>query len=144
MPATLHLAHGGWVACETTDFAMGGLGLELKVPVASLNLGDRLRVTLQADDGAHDFPVRVATVRDDHIGLLLADLSIAQQRAYVRCTFGARDAWRDWDSGITEDRPLASFAEVFSFGATGYVRLLQSLYNRAIDWRRNTQLASAS
>jgi cellulose synthase (UDP-forming) len=143
MPAKLHLASGGWIACETTDFAMRGLGLQLKVS-QPLSVGTRLRVTLEADDGAHDFPVEVATVRGDLVGLLLGDLTIAEERAYVRCTFGARDAWRDWDSGITEDRPLASFAEVFSFGATGYVRLLQSLYNRAIDWRRNTRLASAS
>lgn len=143
MPATLYLAHGGWVACETTDFAMGGLGLELKVPATSLNIGDRLRVTLEGDDGAHDFPVRVATVRDEHIGLLLEELDIAQQRAYVRCTFGARDAWKDWDSGIAEDRPLASFAEVFSFGATGYVRLAESVYNKVSAWLRGTRLAAA-
>jgi cellulose synthase (UDP-forming) len=143
MPATLHLAHGGWVACETTDFAMGGLGLKLEVPATSLNIGDRLRVTLEGDDGAHDFPVRVATVRDEHIGLLLEELDIAQQRAYVRCTFGARDAWKDWDSGIAEDKPLASFAEVFSFGATGYVRLAESLYNKVSAWLRGTRLAAA-
>jgi cellulose synthase (UDP-forming) len=143
MAATLHLAHGGWVACETTDFAMGGLGLKLEVPATSLNIGDRLRVTLEGDDGTHDFPVRVATVRDEHIGLLLEELDIAQQRAYVRCTFGARDAWKDWDSGIAEDKPLASFAEVFSFGATGYVRLAESLYNKVSAWLRGTRLAAA-
>lgn len=135
MPATLHLAHGGWVACETTDFAMGGLGLKLKVP-ATLNAGTSLRVTLNADDGAHEFPVEVAAVRDDHVGLILEELTIEQQRAYVRCTFGARDAWKDWDRGMTEDKPLASFAEVFSFGATGYVRLAQSLYNKMAGWFR--------
>jgi hypothetical protein len=62
----------------------------------------------------------------------------------VRCTFGARDAWKGWDSGIAEDKPLASFAEVFSFGATGYVRLLQSLYNQAIMRLRSSRLAPAS
>jgi cellulose synthase (UDP-forming) len=140
MPATLHLAHGGWVTCETTDFAMGGLGLKPKVPV-TLNVGVRLRVTLEGDDGAHDFPVEVATVHDDRVGLMFGDLTIAEQRAYVRCTFGARDAWKGWDSGIAEDKPLASFAEVFSFGATGYVRLLQSIYHRATAWLRSTRLA---
>jgi len=135
MPARLHLAHGGWVACETTDFSMGGLGLKLKVP-ATLSVGTSLRVTLSADDGAHDFPVEIAAVRDDHVGLILEELSIEQQRAYVRCTFGARDAWKDWDRGMTVDRPLASFAEVFSFGTTGYVRLAQSIYNKLAGWLR--------
>jgi cellulose synthase (UDP-forming) len=130
MPATLHLAHGGWVVCETTDFAMGGLGLKPQVAVTSVGVGDRVSVIIEADDGRHEFPVEVATVREDHIGLLLGALSIEQQRAYVRCTFGSPDAWDDWDSGITEDKPLASFAEVFSFGATGYARLLLSAYNQ--------------
>jgi cellulose synthase (UDP-forming) len=136
MPATLHLAHGGWVACETTDFAMGGLGLRTQVPVASISIGDRIRVTLEADDGKHDFPVEVAGLHDETVGLTLGELTIAEQRAYVACTFGSPDAWRDWDRGIAEDRPLASFAEVFSFGATGYVRLLQSAYARLSAWSR--------
>jgi cellulose synthase (UDP-forming) len=135
LPATLHLPSGGWVSGETTDFAMGGLGLKLKVR-ATLSVATRLRVTLEADDGTHDFPVEVAAVRGDHVGLLLEDLTIAEQRAYVRCTFGAPDAYKDWDSGITEDKPLASFAEVFSFGAMGYVRLLQSTYKNVAAWLR--------
>jgi cellulose synthase (UDP-forming) len=142
LPATLHLAHGGWVACETTDFAMGGLGLRVKVPV-TLDVGARLRVTLEADDGKHDFPVEVATVRDDNVGLRFDELTIAEQRAYVRCTFGARDTWKGWDEGIAEDKPLASFAEVFSFGATGYVRLIEILYIRATAWLRSRPLAPA-
>jgi cellulose synthase (UDP-forming) len=140
LPATLHLAHGGWVACETTDFAMTGLGLRVKVPV-TLNIGDRLRLTVEGDDGKHDFPVEVALVRDDHVGLRFGELTIAEQRAFVRCTFGARDTWKGWDAGIAADRPLASFAEVFSFGATGYVRLLESLYIRATAWLRGKRLA---
>ena len=142
LPATLHLANGGWIACETTDFAMGGLGLKLKVP-QPFSVGTRLRVTLEADDGPHDFPVEVAAVRGDLVGLLFPELSVAEQRAYVRCTFGDRDAWKDWDSGIAEDKPLVSFAEVFSFGATGYVRLLQSLYHQAFAWLRRTRFAPA-
>jgi hypothetical protein len=51
----------------------------------------------------------------------------------VRCTFGSPDAWSDWDRNVSVDHPLASFAEVFSFGATGYVRLLESLYNRVLS-----------
>ena len=55
-------------------------------------------------------------------------MSIAEERDYVRCTFAAPNAWGDWDKNTEPDRPLASFAEVFSFGATGYLRLLESIY----------------
>lgn len=144
MPATLHLAHGGWVACETTDFAMAGLGLRTQVPVASIGIGDRIRVTLEAEDGTHAFPVEVAGLHDDTVGLLLGELTMAEQRAYVRCTFGSPDAWADWDKDIAEDKPLASFAEVFSFGATGYVRLIQSAYKKVWSWmRQGSRLATA-
>jgi cellulose synthase (UDP-forming) len=135
MPATLHLPDGTRVACQTTDFAMRGLGVRVDPP-PSLQRGDRLHVSLSADDGVHEFPVEVATVLSDRLGLLLGDLTIAQQRAYVRCTFGSPEAWSDWDSNVAVDHPLASFVEVFSFGATGYVRLLESAYNELSSWFR--------
>jgi hypothetical protein len=37
---------------------------------------------------------------------------------------------------VAVDHPLASFVEVFSFGATGYVRLLESIYNELSSWLR--------
>jgi cellulose synthase (UDP-forming) len=135
MPATLHLPDGSRVSCRTADFAMRGLGLRVD-ELPPLRRGDRMRVSLSADDGGHEFAVEVATVRANHVGLLLGELNIAQQRAYIRCTFGSPEAWSDWDSGITADHPLASFAEVFSFGATGYVRLLQSAYDEVSWWFR--------
>ena len=135
MPATLHLADGTRIAAQTEDFAMRGLGVRVDPP-PPLQRGDRLRVSLSTDDGIHEFPVEVATVLGDRFGLMLAELTIAQQRAYVRCTFGSPEAWSDWDSEVAADHPLASFAEVFSFGATGYVRLLESAYNELSSWLR--------
>jgi cellulose synthase (UDP-forming) len=135
MPAILHLRGGRRIDCRTTDFAMRGLGLRVD-ELPPLGRGERLRVGLTADDGVHEFPVEVAAVRANQVGLLLGELSVEEQRAYVRCTFSSPDAWTDWDSGIAEDHPLASFAEVFSFGATSYVRLLQSAYSQVSSWFR--------
>ncbi len=56
-------------------------------------------------------------------------MTIQDERNFVRCAFGSAEAWSDWDRNVATDHPLASFAEVFSFGAPGYVRLLQSAYN---------------
>ena len=135
MPATLHLPDGTQVACQTDDFAMRGLGVRVDPP-PPLQRGDRLHVSLSADDGVHEFPVEVATVLGNRLGLMLGELTIAQQRAYVRCTFGSPEAWSDWDSNVAVDHPLASLVEVFSFGATGYVRLLESAYNELSSWFR--------
>jgi cellulose synthase (UDP-forming) len=114
---------------------MRGLGLQLDEPLL-MYYGERVRVSLTADDGEHEFPVEVATAQGAHLGLTLEELSIGEQRAYVRCTFGSPEAWENWDRDIREDKPLASFVEVFSFGATGYVRLLQSAYNKVLSWLR--------
>jgi cellulose synthase (UDP-forming) len=136
-PATLYLADGTRIACESEDFSMHGLGLRTDIP-QPVQRADSLRVGLTADNVEYIFPVEVAVVRGNRIGMQLGTLSITQQRDYVRCTFGSPDAWSDWDRTTEADHPLASFAEVFSFGATGYVRLLESIYNGIIGWLRGT------
>ena len=135
MAAVLHLPDGTQVVCMTDDFAMRGLGLRTAIP-APIQRGHQVRVTLSADNGDHEFPLMVAMVRGNHIGLLLEGLTIEQQRNFVRCTFGSPEAWNDWDRNVAADHPLASFVEVFSFGATGYVRLVQSAYNDISTWFR--------
>jgi len=133
MPATLLLEDGRRIFCRTTDFSMHGLGLMTKTPLA-LRRGERLRVCLNSEEREYSFPCEVALARDLHIGVLLKDMAVGEERDYVRCTFGSPQAWSDWDSGVAVDHPLASFAEVFSFGATGYVRLLESIYNGMATW----------
>jgi cellulose synthase (UDP-forming) len=133
MPATLLIGDEAPVNCKTVDFSMQGLGVQTEVPLA-VTRGQRLRVGLRSDDQEYLFHCEIALVNGNHLGLLLRDLSIEEERNYVRCTFGSPDAWSDWDRNVSVDHPLSSFAEVFSFGATGYVRLLQSLYNRVLPW----------
>jgi cellulose synthase (UDP-forming) len=133
MPAVLLLADGGRIACRTEDFSMRGLGVRLDSP-APVTRGDRLRVILQSEDEPYEFPFEVAIVRGLQVGLLIGKLTVAEEQNYVRCTFGSPEAWSDWDRNVSVDHPLSSFAEVFSFGATGYVRLLQSAYNDMLSW----------
>jgi cellulose synthase (UDP-forming) len=133
MPATLCLTDGTRIACESEDFSMHGLGLRTDVP-QPVQRGGRLRVALWADSQEWSFPVEVAVVRANHIGLQLRELSIEEEKNYVRCTFASADAWNDWNRGTAADQSLVSFAEWFSLGVTGYVRLLESIYSSA-SWR---------
>ena len=135
MPATIHLADGSRIVCKTEDFSMRGLGLTTYV-LNSLRPGDQVKVGLPCEGGEHLFPAEVVAVRVNHIGLQLAEMSIEEDKNYVRCTFAAPNAWTDWDNGAQSDQPLASFAEVFSFGATGYVRLFESIYSGLASWWR--------
>jgi cellulose synthase (UDP-forming) len=132
MPAVLHLSDGSKIPCKTDDFSMRGLGLRMDAP-AMVKRGDQLRVALYAEGTEYEFPFEVAMLRGNHLGLLLHQLTVGEEQNYVRCTFGSPEAWSDWDRNVSADHPLASFAEVFSFGATGYVRLLQSAYNEAVS-----------
>jgi len=134
MPASIYLTEGAApIHCKTVDFSMHGLGVATEEPLAVAR-GQVVRVSLHSDSRECVFPCEVAVVKGEHIGFLLKDLSIEQEQDYVRCTFGSPDAWSDWDRNVGVDHPLASFAEVFSFGATGYVRLFESIYNRLIPW----------
>jgi cellulose synthase (UDP-forming) len=135
MPATLYLTDGTRIACESEDFSMHGLGLRTDVP-QHVQRGDRLRVGLWVENQECSFPVDVAVVRANHIGLQLRELSIEEEKNYVCCTFASPSAWNDWNRGTEADHPLASFAEGFSFGVTGYVRLLESIYNGIASWWR--------
>jgi cellulose synthase (UDP-forming) len=133
MPAALLLDDGRRILCRTTDFSMQGVGLATTEPLP-LERGARLRVCLNSEGQEYSFACEVASSRDVHIGVSLQNLSVGEERDYVRCTFGSPEAWNDWDRGVSVDHPLASFAEVFSFGATGYVRLLESIYNSMTTW----------
>jgi cellulose synthase (UDP-forming) len=139
--ATLYLANGTQIACECEDFSMLGLGLRTDIP-QRLEMGDKVRVGLTSEKTEYVFPLEVAVVRGNRIGAELEELSMQEQQDYVRCTFGSPDAWSDWGRDTEPDHPLASFAEVFSFGATGYVRLLESLYHTIVGWWRGSLRAA--
>ena len=95
-----------------------------------------MRVTLTAEGIDFEFPAQAVIVSINHLGLQLTAMSIEEERNYLRCTFASNDAWIDWDKSSGIDHPLASFAEVFSFGATGYVRLFESLATAFMSWWR--------
>lgn len=139
MPAMLIGADGRRIGCETEDFSMGGVGARLLMP-GGVQRGDVFSIELMSEDREFRFPVEVAVVRGVHVGLMLGPMSIEQESDYVRCTFAAPGAWADWDRGAEPDRPLASLAEVFSFGATGYLRLFESVHHGLLAlWRNDVQ-----
>jgi cellulose synthase (UDP-forming) len=136
MPALLIMADGRRVGCETEDFSMGGVGVRLLTP-GGVERGDVLDLELVEEDREYRFPVEAVVVRGMHVGLKLLPMPIENEANYVRCTFASPGAWADWDRDAQPDRPLASLAEVFSFGATGYLRLFESVHSALVDWYHN-------
>jgi cellulose synthase (UDP-forming) len=126
LPAMLYLPDRE-IACETTDFSMNGLGLKLR-SAERLQIGDGVQVGLDHRAIECRLPAKIVFVGPGHLGLQFLELSVRQEKEYVQSTFARSDLWADWGSATERDRLLASFAEIFSFGATGYVRLLEMMY----------------
>ena len=136
VPAILITADGRRLGCETEDFSMGGVGVRMLTP-GIVQRGEALSLELVSEDREFRFPVEAVVVRGAHVGLRLLPMPIEDEANYVRCTFASPNAWADWDRDAQPDRPLASLAEVFSFGATGYLRLFESVHNALLAWYRN-------
>jgi cellulose synthase (UDP-forming) len=125
VPATLLLADGTTVACMTSDYSTGGLGLELPADAIALEGGQALHVTLSRGDRMFHFPARVTRLAGRHLGLQFETLTLDQERQFVQCTFGRADAWLSGDDETPDDMPLAGFKEVMLMGIEGYARLAQ-------------------
>jgi cellulose synthase (UDP-forming) len=125
VPATLLFADGTTLACTTSDYSTGGLGLELPVDDLTLDRGQALHVTLGRGDRIFHFPARVTRLAGRHLGLQFEALSLEQERQFVQCTFGRADAWLSGEERAVDDMPLAGFKEVMLMGVEGYARLAQ-------------------
>jgi cellulose synthase (UDP-forming) len=124
MPATLLLADGTTVACQTGDYSTGGLGLDVE-PGLDLNTGDTLGVVVSRGDRQFHFPVRVSRRAGRHLGVQFDGLTLEQERQLVQCTFGRADAWLKWGERTIEDAPLRGMKDVLSTGVEGYSRILK-------------------
>lgn len=125
VPATLLLADGTTVACTTSDYSTGGLGLALPAADLKVASGDALSVSLSRGDRLFHFPVRVSRLVGRNLGVQFETLTLEQERQLVQCTFGRADAWLNWHEHTAEDAPLAGFKEVMLMGIEGYSRLAQ-------------------
>ncbi|MFI4927424.1 MAG: UDP-forming cellulose synthase catalytic subunit, partial [Burkholderiales bacterium] len=124
MPATLLLADGTTLACTTTDYSFGGLGLAAP-PGATLDVDQLADICVNRGERSFAFPVRIVRAAGEQVGVRFDGLSLAQERELVQCTFGRADAWLDWHDGEPEDRPLRGMREVVAAGMTGYARLFE-------------------
>ncbi|PTB17812.1 UDP-forming cellulose synthase catalytic subunit [Trinickia symbiotica] len=127
VPATLLLADGTTIACMTSDYSTGGLGLALPADGIAIERGQSLYVTLSRGDRIFHFPTRVTRVAGRLLGLQFETLTLDQERQFVQCTFGRADAWLSNEERPIEDRPLAGFKEVMLMGIEGYARLVHSV-----------------
>jgi cellulose synthase (UDP-forming) len=130
VPAILQLGDGRAFHVHTQDYSLGGLGLELPEELSAAELskaGDKVWVTLDRGDQECAFPARVIMAKNSLLGLQFDELSIADERRLVQCTFGRADAWISKNEGRPNDKPLDGFREVCSLGLHGYLRIFRKI-----------------
>lgn len=130
VPAILQLGDGRAFHVHTQDYSLGGLGLELPEELSAAELskaGDKVWVTLDRGDQECAFPARVIMAKNSFLGLQFDELSIADERRLVQCTFGRADAWIGKNEGRPNDKPLDGFREVCSLGLHGYLRIFRKI-----------------
>ncbi|MDR5784809.1 UDP-forming cellulose synthase catalytic subunit [Caballeronia sp. LZ065] len=134
MPATLVLNDGSTVACRTSDYSTGGLGLVVEAGALDLRAGDTLGVVVTRGERPFHFPVRVSRHAGAHLGVQFDALTLEQERRLVQCTFGRADAWLDWEDHSEKDAPLKGLKEVLLMGFEGYARLFDGARRTLLAW----------
>jgi cellulose synthase (UDP-forming) len=126
LPASLYLPDGRVIACHTTDYSAGGVGLELPAEI-TVPQGVPLDISIRRGEREFALPCQAAAVFGKKVGLSFPTLTPEQEKDLIACTFGRADAWLDWDANTPKDRPLLSMLEVLHYSALGYRNLLGSL-----------------
>jgi cellulose synthase (UDP-forming) len=125
VPATLLLHDGTTVACMTSNYSTGGVGIELPSADFDWAVGDTVDISLSRGDRLFCFPARVSRHVGLQLGLQFEALKLEEERQLVQCTFGRADAWLSWGDETPEDVPLAGLNGVMLMGIEGYLRLMR-------------------
>jgi cellulose synthase (UDP-forming) len=131
VPATLLLPDGRTLACKTSNYSFGGLGLALPAETG-LQEGDPVGVCLTRGARNYHFPARVMRAAGLQLGVLLETPDAQTELRLIECTFGRADAWIDWTEQQPTDVPLRGMKEVIEMGIQGLLRLYDAFWD-AID-----------
>nr|WP_243849528.1 UDP-forming cellulose synthase catalytic subunit [Paraburkholderia rhizosphaerae] len=126
-PASLRFTTGRTLACETVDYAEGGVALNLPGDV-HVPLHESVVVSLFRGAEEFVFPADVTYSVPGRVGLQFAPLTRAQELEFVQSTFARADAWTSWAEGRELDTPLRSLGHVLSVGVSGIAGLFEHLH----------------
>lgn len=141
MPAVLHIHGRPPIACQTFDFSIGGLGIDLPGEM-HLASGTSLDVSLFQGENEHRFPATVRFSGGKRMGLRLEGLTLAQEHAFVQCTISRPDIWSErWGRHprVPAHRVLAHIARISAVG----LKDMFAHYGRAIARKLRPSAAAA-
>ncbi len=131
LAAMLLLPDGRTVACRTSDYSQGGLGLVLPPGVLVPN-GMPLSVSLFRNDEEAMFPALVTFSRGDRLGISFQSLTLEQERDLAQMTFGRADTWASTWGNNAPDSPWVALRQISSIGVRGFSLLLRQLRDRSL------------
>lgn len=131
LAAMLLLPDGRTVACRTSDYSQGGLGLVLPPGVLVPN-GMPLSVSLFRNDEEAMFPALVTFSRGDRLGISFQSLTLEQERDLAQMTFGRADTWASTWGNNAPDSLWVALRQISSIGVRGFSLLLRQLRDRSL------------
>ena len=126
LPGSLCSSTGKIVPCTIKDYSNGGFGVQYPEQLG-FALGDEVSISLSLGRREFSFPATIINLTKGRLGVKFEGLTETQERDLIQCTFARADAWVNWNSGRSVDRPLSSLGEVIVIGFRGYKRLIQSV-----------------
>jgi len=122
-PAIAKLKNGHTVKVMVSDFSDSGIGITTEF-AHLFQMEDKIEIMMTRGYKQFSFPTYVCNSRNQHVGLILDDLSKSQSVSYVQCTFSRADAWIDWQHNFKHDKPSESFKEVRNTSIRGFKNLI--------------------
>ncbi|QYY34197.1 UDP-forming cellulose synthase catalytic subunit (plasmid) [Cupriavidus pinatubonensis] len=119
LPATLRFEDGSAIACETVDFAEGGIGIRLPDGVKT-HVGESIGISLYLQNAEHVFKATVVFQDQQQAGLRLEDMTPAQEMTFIQCTFSRADAWLDSWGAKPHDTPRLALRQIMQIGILGF------------------------
>ncbi|MGV2290226.1 UDP-forming cellulose synthase catalytic subunit [Trinickia sp. YCB016] len=139
VPAALRFSTGRTLACETIDYAEGGVGLRLPASI-EIPMHEKVSVSLFRGNEEFVFPASVTFTAPGRVGLQFAPLTREQELDFVQSTFARADAWTNWAEGRQADAPLRGLMHVMRVGCAGITGLFEHIYSDFQKARRMRRL----
>lgn len=113
--------------CSLIDYSDRGVGIKLEHP-NSFTIGEKINLLLHYEQKEYAFPGTITYSSNQHLGVLLEELSIKQHIDFIRCTFARPDIWSSWQKSIPIASPIQSIHEILLINTRSYIDVLKYVY----------------
>ena len=121
------LANGSNVQGVTTDLSSGGVMIRLDHDCVAA-AGETVQVTFPVLDGNATLPATIVGVRNNILRAQFETLNLQEEEALTMVLYSRADTWLGWGEAREMDRPMRSFARIFTLSMHGLALTFRSLF----------------